>query len=202
MAEFVKIKRMTAQEYVDTYPETTQPMELIDGELIVSPAPVPGHQSTVVTLTLVIGNFLKSYPLGELQVSPSDLHLDEHNVVQPDLYFVAKTNTNCRIGEHGYWQGAPDLCIEIVSPSSTRRDRLTKFNLYQKHGVREYWLVESQGRYIEVYILEDGKFQRQGAYDETQSFTSLVLPDLTVNVAQIFPPEAPESASESESESN
>jgi Uma2 family endonuclease len=81
--------------------------------------------------------------------------------------------------------GVPDLCIEIILPSSIKNDRADKFTLYEKHGVREYWIVESEGRFVEVYTLSDERFQRQGAYDEQQTFTSSVL-GLMVKVAEIF----------------
>jgi Uma2 family endonuclease len=186
MASLTQIKRITVKEFHELYPdETAQPIELIDGEIVIMPTPRPQHQAVVVRLTRIISNVAIPNNLGELQVAPSDVHFDEVNVVQPDVFFVAKEGSRCTIGEDGWWEGAPDLCIEIISPSSVKNDRVDKFDLYEKQGVREYWIVEIEGRFVEVYTLSEGVFRRQGAYDEGQAFTSAVL-GLTVNVAEIF----------------
>jgi Uma2 family endonuclease len=184
-------KPITAEEFLGMYPEeTNQPIELINGEVIVSPTPRPVHQSIVVRLSRFISNLVIPNDLGELQVAPSEVHFDEINTVQPDLFFVSKDNDHCKIGDAGWWEGAPDLCIEIISPSSTRYDRADKFNLYQKHGVREYWIVEPDAHLIEVYTLAGDAYQRVGAYVEGETFNSSILPDLSIPVTEVFPPKS------------
>jgi len=178
---------ISAQEYWATYPETTQPMELIEGEISMSPAPTPIHQYISSQIFLNLAVSLKADDLGVLQYAPNDVMLDDFTIVQPDLFFVSKENPNCKMGESG-WHGAPDLCIEILSPSSQKRDRVDKFALYAQHGVREYWLVDPDGRFIEVYTLVDGVFQRAGAYAEGENLTSGVLPALLIPLTEIFPP--------------
>jgi Uma2 family endonuclease len=179
---------VTTEEFLGMYPEeTNQPIELIEGEVIVSPSPLSIHQQISLRLSVLIGKHVLDHHSGEVLVAPSDLHLDEKNVPQPDLFFVSKDNTHCKVGERGWWEGAPDLCIEIVSPTSIRRDRVTQFNLYQKHGVREYWIVDPDGRFIEVYVLTEDRYQRAGGYVEGDTFTSSVLPDLSIPVDEVFP---------------
>src|SRR5688572_12099576 len=128
---------VTAREFLEL-PETNVLTELIKGEIIVAPSPEDRHQkasgkSHIYLVQLVSG--------GELRYAPADVYLDAITVVQPDLFWVSP-NSICHLVNGKYWRGAPDLVIEILSPSTTRRDRGIKFDLYEKHGVREYWLME------------------------------------------------------------
>ena len=125
-----------------------------------------------------MGNVIEA---GEWRVAPCDVYLDDLNVVQPDLFWVSPENQNCHLIDN-YWHGAPDLVIEILSPGTTRRDRDTKYSLYEKAGVREYWIVEAEELYIEVYIWRDGSFVRQGIYGLGESFASPVLNGVTLSV--------------------
>ncbi len=187
MADLTRTK-ITAAEFYEMFPETTEPIELIEGEVIVSPAPLYIHQKILRKITVAFSLVVDTKELGEVVMAPSDVHLDEENVVQPDLFFVAKDNPNCKVLV-GYWYGAPDLCVEILSKASVRMDRVKKFGLYQKHGVREYWIVDPLENFIEVYVLDGGQYRRHGAYTETDTLTSVVLPELTLNLADVFPAE-------------
>ncbi|HLA45140.1 MAG TPA: Uma2 family endonuclease [Aggregatilineales bacterium] len=190
MADITKIERMTTAEYMQKYPETEQLMELIEGEVCMSPAPHDDHQYISGELYSVIRAIVKQFAAGDIRYSPTDVHLDDYNIVQPDIFYVSNNNDRCNRTDAGYWHGAPDLVIEILSPGTSRRDRVDKFALYEKHGVREYWIVEPQGNFIEVYVLHEGKYQRQGAYKENESFTSTVVPQLTVQITNVFPVDA------------
>lgn len=145
------------------------------------PAPLLGHQSISTILLRVLFPIIKT---GELHHAPTDVKLGE-NGLQPDIFWVAPDNDQCIPVDGKYWQGAPDFVIEILSPSTAKRDRGTKFDIYEKHGVREYWLVEPNGQYLEVYVLTDGAFVRQGVYDAADTFTSPVLQH-EIDVAVIF----------------
>ncbi len=170
MAQTVQA-RMTAAEYAQLG-ETTQPMELIDGEIVMAPAPVDEHQ----VLAIAFLDLLKEIaPGGERRIAPCDVHLDRHNVVQPDVFWVSGAGSACRLGADGYWHGAPDLVIEVLSPATALRDRREKFNLYEKHGVREYWLADPAAKSVEVYRLAKGKFQRVGVYGPDDAFESAIL---------------------------
>jgi Uma2 family endonuclease len=187
MTNLTQVKRITVKEFHEMYPdETTQPIELIDGEIVIMPSPRPEHQEIIINLSAILWGHIKANQLGRLQVAPSDVHFDELNIVQPDVFFVAKEGSLCKIGEEGWWVGAPDLCIEIISPSSIKNDRADKFDLYEKHGVREYWIVDPQAQLIEVYVRDGETLKRQGAYVPGGSFTSTVLPQLTVQAAEVF----------------
>ena len=108
-------------------------------------------------------------------------------MVQPDVIWIGPESRCQAVGDQ-YWHGTPDLVVEVLSPSTAVRDRGYKFDLYERHGVREYWLVEPEGRFLEVYVLEDGRFVRRGLYQEVDDFTSPVLGGQTIVLKDIFPP--------------
>jgi Uma2 family endonuclease len=176
MADLI-LSQMTATEFAQL-PESNKIIELISGELIASPAPIDKHQATLGNLTVGLHTF---QPTGEWRLAPSDVYLDDLNVVQPDLFWVSDENPNCHLIDN-YWHGAPDLVIEILSPGTTRRDRDAKYSLYERTGVREYWIVDAQELYIELYTLQDGKFTRQGLYGLGDSFVTSVLNGITLSV--------------------
>jgi Uma2 family endonuclease len=161
--------RMTAAEFFEL-PESNLPVELIKGEVIMSPAPVPKHQRVSRKSLLVLENLI---PNGELFYSPIDVYLDEDNVPQPDIVWVA-ADSRCVISEKRL-EGPPDLIVEIFSPGTERRDKKAKFDLYQKFGVREYWMIDPEEEYVEVYRHENGVFVRQGVYGPDETFESAVL---------------------------
>src|SRR5574341_150908 len=167
MAEAIQT-RMTAAEYA-LLPETTKPMELIDGEVIELPAPKALHQRLIVRLIQFLTPLL---PSGELCVAPSDVHLDDLNVVQPDVFWVSGPDSRCKLGDDEDWHGAPDLVVEVSSPSTALHDRREKHQLYEKHGVREYWLADPAGQYIEVWQFPGGL---KGIYGPEDTFESAVL---------------------------
>lgn len=186
MADLTKT-RITAAEYLRDYPQTNTPMELIDGEVIVSPAPFDQHQAIVTELTIELGMVNRKFDLGDLRVSPSDIHFDEHNVVQPDVFLVLKDNPRCRLDDDNYWHGAPDLCIEVLSEGTEKKDKIDKFALYEKYGVREYWLIDPDQRTLQVYVWVNGKFEDRGIFSEHDSVTSSMIPQFTLKLAAVLP---------------
>jgi Uma2 family endonuclease len=174
---------MTAAAFF-ALPESNLPTELLNGALIVSPAPVPKHQRASRKLMNLLDDLA---PDGELFNAPIDLYLDDANVVQPDIVWVAG-NSRCVITEKRL-EGAPELIIEIFSPGTAKADRTAKYKLYERHGIAEYWMVDPYGQYIEVCCLVDGVYVQQGIYGEGDSFASPVLGGQRVDLSQIFDPE-------------
>jgi Uma2 family endonuclease len=172
--------KVSAAEFL-TLPETLQPTELIDGEIVVSPSPVPQHQRIIFRLASRIDALL---PDGELLLSPIDLHLDEDNVVQPDIVWLS-VKGRCVVREK-WLEGAPALIVEVLSPGTVRRDRGDKFDLYERHGIGEYWLVDPDGQYVEVYTLNAGHYQRQGLYSPGERFPSAALGGKEVDLTGIW----------------
>jgi len=162
--------RMTAQDYKQL-PETAQPMELIDGEIIVSPTPKLTHQMISIRLSSLLTQIVTR---GMVIAAPMDVYLDGQNAVQPDVFWVSGPDSLCKRGEDDYLYGAPDLVCEILSPGTVKRDRQTKFILYEIHGVKEYWLLDQANQLIEVYTRQEEKLILTEAYHQTQ-FTSPLL---------------------------
>ncbi len=162
--------KMTAAEFF-ALPEMFGVNELIDGQLY-SHQPLDIHQAT-------LGNILiELYPIteaGELRLVRTSVQLDDQTVVQPDLFWVAHSKSLCKLGNDGYWHGAPDFVVEVLSPGTTRQDRHVKYALYEKHGVREYWIVDAMELYIEVYVLRNERFERLGVFGLGEQLNSLVL---------------------------
>lgn len=170
--------RMTAREFM-ALPESSQPMELIHGELIVSPTPNNPHQTIVLSCAV----FLKqNFSSGTTVISPMDVYLDVDTVVQPDVFWVSGENSLCKLNDDGYWHGAPDLVIEVLSPSTALRDRKAKFSLYEQYGVREYWLADPDAKFLEVYVRDGNRFVRLGVFAQGDTFTSAVLGGAVVSV--------------------
>jgi Uma2 family endonuclease len=127
-------------------PETMEPIELIDGEIIVRPSPVNKHQEIIGDTYVFLSVLIRGHVIeGEVVVSLMDVWLGDH-CVQPDVFWVSGPESRCQLGEDGYWYGAPDLVVEVLSPSTAYRDRGVKFRLYEEHGAREYWLIDPDGQ--------------------------------------------------------
>lgn len=172
--------RMTAAEYFEL-PETTQITELLNGELLVSPTPVPKHQRSVFRTAQLLDDLI---PHGEIFIAPMSVYLDTENIPEPDIIWVSDGG-RCVVGEK-YLEGPPDLIVEVFSPSTARRNKDDKYELYQRIGVLEYWMIDPDAEYIEVFRLEDGQFVRQGVYGPNATFLSQVLGNQAVDCSIIF----------------
>lgn len=174
--------RMTASEFLEL-PETNTPVELIDGELVVSPAPLLIHQEILFRLALLLNTLA---PQGKLYLAPVDVHLNDENVVQPDLVWLA-TDSQCGAVDGKYLHGAPELVVEVISPGSERQDRGKKFELYEKFGVHEYWLIDPVALYAEVQTRSDHRFVRQGVFGPDETFVSAVIGHQRIELNAILP---------------
>ncbi len=172
--------RMTAEEFL-ALPETTAIHELLDGEVYMAPPPMVEHQSSSMN---IIALLLKIIPGGRLFHAPTGVYFDEANIPEPDVFWLSADNLGKIKGR--YVEGAPDLIVEIFSNSTAKRDKEDKFHLYEKHGVREYWMVDPSNQYVEVYLLKDGVFDRTGVHDKSGSFTSSLFGDVVIQVAAFF----------------
>jgi Uma2 family endonuclease len=147
-------KRWTYEEYARLDDEKRY--EIIDGELLMAPAADYFHQDWAKKLFRRLDKFVMDGQLGEF-FSPMDVILDPENVVQPDLLYIAKANLSI-LQVRGVF-GAPDLLVELISPSSVRRDRYVKKALYARFGVKEFWLVDIANRALEVWNLRNQGFE-------------------------------------------
>jgi Uma2 family endonuclease len=128
----------------------------------------------------------KQVSSGTLRYAPTGVHFEEGQDYEPDIFGINPENTTCALVDRLYWHGAPDFIVEILSPSTAERDRGVKFDTYEKHGVHEYWLVDPEAQFVEVYILAAGRFSRLGLFGRGKSFTSLVLNNAIIQTDAIF----------------
>ncbi len=175
-------KKHTYEDYVKT-PEDER-HELIEGELLMTPSPVPKHQRISRKIEFILEKFVTENDLGEVFDAPCDVYLDDENVVQPDILFISKERLNI-IGEKNI-QGAPDLAIEIISESSAYRDLVQKKRLYARFGVKEYWIVIPEEKSIEIYILKDGTYTFHNAYGKDEILKSPFMKSLKIVLKNIF----------------
>jgi Uma2 family endonuclease len=176
----------TYEDYL-RLPDDGNRYEIIDGVLYVTNAPNYDHQFTVSELHLQIASFVKEKRLGVVLTAPFEIHLPNiAKPVQPDV--IAKKRQPKR-GDK-FFIGAPDLIIEVISPSSVRTDRHIKFSAYERAGVKEYWLADPRTCFVEVYTLQDNtqEYQLLGQFGPGEQLSSVVLPDLALVVDLVFLP--------------
>ena len=174
--------RLTYQDYLSM--DGDERYELIDGELIMVGAPNFAHQRVIILLGSGMHIFVDERDLGWVLSAPFDVLLSDTDVVQPDLLFVSKEREE--IATPAYIRGAPDLVVEILSPSSTSRDWRDKFELYSKHGVKEYWIVDPANRVVWLMLLRGGALEIAGTYGIGDTVSSTVLAGFSVKVDDIF----------------
>lgn len=174
--------KLTYRDYAKT-PDDER-YELLDGELIGLTAPAEIHQRVSILLGWRLIEFVTEHGLGRVYQAPFDVVLSDTDVVQPDLLFVS--NERAHVVTAANVQGAPDLVVEILSPSSVERDRTLKRRLYARHGVSEYWIVDTDARTATVLLLQDGEFEAAATYGEGETLISPTLPGLALNVVELF----------------
>jgi Uma2 family endonuclease len=176
-----KIK-FTVADYMTT-PEDKR-YQLMDGDMILAPAPTDKHQAISLQLVVALHQFVREHDLGVLRFAPSDVVLSNYDVFQPDILFVSNERRN-RITEANI-QGAPDLVVEILSPSTEQYDRGYKQTLYGRHGVREYWIVDPAAETVEVLTESDEGLKLTSTYGLADTLVSPLLPGLTLELGHIF----------------
>ena len=158
--------------------------ELLNGELMMVPAPNIRHQQVLGTLYAELRRFTQEHGLGEVLVAPVDVVLSDTDVVQPDVLFISRAHGH-RITEKNV-RGAPDLVIEILSPSTAEKDRGRKYELYGSRGVLEYWIVDPAAETVAVHRRRDGRLEPAGTFGRGESVATAVLEGLAIEVDEIF----------------
>jgi Uma2 family endonuclease len=143
------------RQLIEASPLATPRYELVDGELLVTPSPSYPHQRAVVRLIVALTLYLDEQRVGRLIPSPSDVELESDSITQPDL-FVVSTDECRRVMREGLPVKNLLLAIEVLSPSSSRHDRVRKRPLYQRH-VPDYWIVDLDARLIERWTPSDDR---------------------------------------------
>ena len=175
--------KLTFQDYLKT-PDDER-YELLDGELIMAPSPNEAHQIIAGKLGSRLLLFVEQHDLGQVFIAPYDVKLSDTDVVQPDILFVSSQRAGIRTSDN--IQGAPDLVVEIQSPSTARRDWNDKLRLYARHGVNEYWIIDPEAHTVAVMLLEEGEFRPAGIYGEGGGLSSASIEGFNIEVDEIFP---------------
>lgn len=176
--------KLTYQDYART-PEG-EIWELIDGEKFMPPSPGAAHQKIDMRLGSRLHSFVDDRDLGEVYSAPFDVVLSDLDVVQPDLLFVSRERLHIITAANV--RGAPDLVVEIRSPSTGNRDWTIKRDLYARYGVKEYWVVDPVGRQVWVMALGNEGFDEIGSYGAGDVLTSPTLEGLSIDLNVIFRP--------------
>lgn len=158
--------------------------EIHEGELSVTPAPSPLHQQVIRNLSVLLHQHVKTRGLGEVLFSPIDCILSDITIIQPDIVYLEPRRLPA-ISARGI-EGPPTLVVEILSPSTVQIDRGVKFQLYARHGVPYYWIVDPEARSIEAYTLTGEAYQvtaRGGA----DPISLPPFPDLELIPASLWP---------------
>ena len=174
-------KRWTYEEYYRL--DDDQRYEIIDGNLLMAPAPDTWHQDWSRELFRILDRHVRTHRLGKVYYAPIDVVLNEENTVQPDLVLIA--NANLGIVQRRAIFGTPDLLVELVSPSSVRRDRYDKKELYARFGVKEYWIGDPANKSLEILTLKEGRYELHCAAEVKGKLTSLVLSGLEFDLTEI-----------------
>ena len=166
-------------------PEDGVRYEIIDGVLYMTNAPDPEHQHVVMVIAGTLWNLAQAGQLGTVYTAPIEVHLPGiAQPVQPDVLFIAEARRE--IMKAKFIEGAPDLIVEVTSPSTARADRKVKLDAYERAGVQEYWIVNPRTRVIEIYVLTRGEYALHGEYKAGERVTSSVLPGLELLTDTVF----------------
>ncbi|ADI25394.1 MULTISPECIES: Uma2 family endonuclease [unclassified Geobacillus] len=178
----------TYADYVN-FPEEKR-YEGIDGVLFMTPSPTPRHQRIVTALSAQFFDFLQ-HSSCEVFVAPIDVCLfatkdtplhDIKDWYIPDFIVVCDKQ---KIGDERIY-GAPDLIVEVLSPSTAKHDRITKFHNYEQAGVREYWIVDPVHETVEKYALQDQKFHQAGVHYKDETICPHIFPKLFISLPKVF----------------
>ncbi len=173
--------------------EENQRIEIIDGEAVMMAPPIRIHQEISGELFFQLANYLRGKGC-KVYAAPFAVRLfekdgdrpeDVDTLVEPDIAVICDP---AKLDKYGC-RGAPDMVVEILSPSTQRQDRFTKFSLYQRAGVREYWIVDPENKFVQSFWLEDGRYAVKEFGAAGDKMCVNVLEDCVIDLSEIFPEE-------------
>jgi Uma2 family endonuclease len=176
-------RRWTYEQLCTELPETNQPAELWDGQLIMPPARSFYHQKIVLRFYRQLHDWVMPRKLGEVIAAPVDMVLSPHRAVQPDVAFIA--HERLAIIQDAI-MGPADLVAEVLSLGGRSRDRIEKRDLYEQHGVNEYWLIDPESETVEVLALVKGRYQMAHRGHRTEPAPSRLLPGFQIDLPYLF----------------
>ena len=177
-----KKKKYTYKDYLCT-PDDER-YELIEGELIMTPSPVPYHQWVSKNIIYELEKYTREKGRGRIFYAPCDVHLDNENVIQPDILFIARNRLGI-VGEINI-EAAPDLVVEVLSKSTAYHDLVKKKKLYTRFGVKEYWIVDPIEKTVEIYTQENNNLVLTKSLSSDDLLESSLFPGLKIKLADVF----------------
>jgi Uma2 family endonuclease len=174
---------LTYEDYCEL-PDDRQRYELLEGEIDVAPAPNVIHQWIVSRLLHWLTSHVDRFQLGTVLVAPCDVLFSRITVVQPDVLFVARGREH--IIKERYIEGAPDLVVEVLSPSTARKDQQVKRQLYARYGVAYYWIFDPERHEARAYALAKATYRQQSVAREAEVFSAPPFPDLRLPLAELW----------------
>ena len=175
--------KLTYADYV-LFPDDGLRHEIIEGEHYVTASPATRHQRILLNLSYLIQSYLETHPIGEIFFAPFDVLLSEINILVPDLVYISNERAHFITPQN--LQGAPDLVVEILSPSTRSRDRRLKRDVYERTGVEEYWLVDPEREVVEIYRRGAKGFQPSVRCARPEIVTTPLLPGLEIPLDKIL----------------
>jgi len=173
--------KLTYEDYL-LLPDDGKRHEIINGEHYVNPAPNMKHQNTVMNLILSIAVFVRQKHLGRVYVAPGDVVLSTVDILQPDLMFISNERED--LITRANVQGAPNLVVEVLSPSTRTVDATLKLQRYDRFGVDEYWLVDPDEQSVTIYRRRGERLEREESSGD--SVETPLLPGLSIPLHHIF----------------
>ncbi|MCX6545438.1 MAG: Uma2 family endonuclease [Acidobacteria bacterium] len=169
---------------LERWPDDGKQYELYDGEVRVVPAPTFFHQIVLANLLDILQVYRKTHG-GFVLPAPLDIIFREDTVLQPDVTFLTESTFRL-LDVHKPIRSAPDLVIEILSPSTSKWDRIKKYGVYARYGVAEYWIVDPGNETVEIFALRDGAYELAASGQRGGQLMSATLPGLVVELERVF----------------
>ena len=174
--------RQTYKDYCAT-PDDER-YELINGRLMMVPAPNTKHQKVLLRLARKLSDFTEEHQLGDVYVAPFDVFLSDTDVVQPDVLWISRAREHKLTDQN--MRGAPDLVIEILSPSTAEKDLGDKHDLYERHGVLEYWIVDPMAETVAVHGQGDSRLELAETLGRGDTLRTALLDGLQLQLDDVF----------------
>ena len=173
----------TYDDYL-TLPADGNRYEIIEGEILMTPSPFVFHQKISFIIERILDEYVSTHRCGMVLHAPIDVILSITDIVQPDILYIAEERREIITKKNIV--AAPDLLVEIISDSSAIIDRTTKKLLYERSGVKEYWIVDPDLESIDCFTLVSGKFESFGSFKNNTQFRSKLLVGLTIDLQKLF----------------
>jgi Uma2 family endonuclease len=184
----VLIKKITYREFREMEFDDSDSFEyeLINGELVQKQSPTVTHQRIAKRIVRYLDPYALKNNLGEVLFAPLDVVLDDGNAYHPDVFFIKKERSFIVNETEQVVMGAPDLVVEILSKGTAVYDKGDKKDIYEKYGVREYWLVDPLSKSVEVYSFADQRLKLKQYAAENDMVKSIILEGFELKVEEIF----------------